>query len=307
VTALRDVFRLGFGKRTPELVWLDIRNTYGSVEHYYHFLLGYLLPLCAYAGQRGDDSSILLARSCGPMSHLVTELGIPGLILCERKSYREFSRRVEELGLTRVELSGLDLEKRPTQYDAERVARVVSQAKAYIRQRLGGTIDALRDKLEADWTASPRLVIIRREDPDPYYLSKLSEVKGGGASRRTIANMPALIEALTARYAQTKVVSLEDQSLAEQIALFETADVVVGQHGAALANVVWMRPDAHVFEYINEPKHTKYFRDLSLIFGIRHHTLMQEDALGPVDIDALVEATMSALSARGLDEPGRQD
>lgn len=284
-------------RRMTDLRWLDIRNNHGSVEHYYHFLLGYLLPLCAYAGQNGNDTSILLARACGPLSRLVCEVGIPGLVLCERQSHAELLHRVAELGLQRVEIAGLDLWKEPSQYDEDRVALVAGQAMRYIEHRLGGEIDALRKKLEAEWTASPRLVVIKREDPDPYYLSDLAEIKGGGARRRTIANMAELSAALVARFEQTKVVSLEHWGLSEQIALFQTADVVVAQHGAALSNLVWMRPHTDVFEYLHKPEQNRYFRGLSPIFGIRHHTLVQKNPRGPVDVDALMD-TVSELSPR---------
>jgi hypothetical protein len=68
-----------------------------------------------------------------------------------------------------------------------------------------------------DWRASPRLVVIKREAPDPYYLSELAEIKGGGTTGRTIANMAELIASLNSRFQQVKVVSLERQALVEQI------------------------------------------------------------------------------------------
>lgn len=286
------------GKAHPSVTLIDVRNNGGSVEHYYHFLLGYLLPLCAYVGQR-DDASILLVRACGPLSHLVCEVGIPGLLLCERQSHADFSIKAGDLGLKSVQLSGLDLgRKGPPQYDADRVALVANQAMQYMGRRLGRKIESIRKKLESDWKASPRLVVIKREDPDPYYLSEFAEKKGGGTTRRTIANMAELIAALNARFEQTKVVSLERWGLAEQIALFQMADVVVAQHGAGLSNLVWMRPGTHLFEYVDKPAQNKHFCSLSPIFGISHHTLTQEDARGPVDVKALMDAIASHLSPR---------
>ena len=76
---------------------------------------------------------------------------------------------------------------------------------------------SLCEKLKLDWRASPRLVVIKREAPDPYYLSELAEIKGGGTTRRTIANMAELIASLNSRFEQVKVVSLERQALVEQI------------------------------------------------------------------------------------------
>ena len=280
----------------PDVRWLGVRNNAGSVEHYYHFLLGYLLPLCAYAGQRDNESSILLARACGPLNHLVCEVGIPGLLLCEPQSHSRLSRKASDLGFRNIEILGLDCGPRLRKYDVGRVASVTAQAAQYIQQRLGHQIESLCEELESNWKPSPRLMVIKREDPDPYYLSELAEIKGGGTTRRSIANLADLIAALSARFEQTKVVSLERLGLAEQISLFRTADIVVAQHGAALSNLIWMRPKTQVFEFLRDPAEHFYFKDLSPIFGIRHHILIQEDEKGPVDVEVLMDAIESNLT-----------
>jgi hypothetical protein len=272
---------------------LNLRNNAGSVEHYYHFLLGYLVPLCAYAGKRDNESSILLARACGPLNHLVSEIGIPGLLLCEPQSHSRLSRKANDFGFQNIEILGLDGWRK---YDAERIASVTAQATQYIQQRLGHQIESLCEELESNWKPSPRLMVIRREDPDPYYLSELAEIKGAGTTRRSIANMPELIAALKTRFEQTKVVSLERRGLAEQISLFRMADVVVAQHGAALSNVIWMRPKTNVFEFVQNAAKHFHFQNLSPIFGIRHHILIQEDKKGPVDVEVLMDAIEANLT-----------
>lgn len=280
----------------PNVCLLDIRNNGGSVEHYYHFLLGYLLPLCAYAEQRDDDGTILLARGCGPLSRIVREVEIPGLILCERQSHSMLLQGAEETGGQTIELFGLDCSPDLRNYDPDQFAEIAARATRYIRRRLGRRIDALREELEANWLSTPRVMVIRRENPDPYYFSELAETKGGGITRRFIANVDELIAALNAGFEQTSTVSLEHQPLAEQIALFQTADIVVAQHGAALSNVIWMRPDTHVFEFLHNSADHIYYQDLSSIFGVKHHLLAQETQSSSVDVDALMNAITSNLS-----------
>ncbi|MEG6509077.1 glycosyltransferase family 61 protein [Methyloligella sp. 2.7D] len=282
-------------KTRPNAYWLNIRNNGGSVEHYYHFLLGYLLPLCGYAEEEKTEAPILLARACGPLSRLVCEVGIPGLVLCEPYSHSLLSSEAEKLRLENVDILGLDCSEARREYDADRLASVAALAKRYIQQRLGDKIDRFCEELDSNWTPSPRLLLIKREAPDPFYQSDLAETKGAGTDRRSIANMAELIAALSGRFPQTKVVSLQGRGLAEQIALFKMADIVVAQHGAALANIVWMRPETQVFEFLPDPAQHIFFQNLSPIFGIEHHVLAQEDRKGPVDVAALMDAVASNL------------
>ena len=259
-------------------------------------IISYSVIYCLFVRMRGKEtlsSSILLARACGPLNHLVNEIGIPGLLLCEPQSHSRLSRKAKDFGFQNIEILGLDDWRR---YDADHIASVTAQATQYIQQRLGHQIESLCEELESDWKPSPRLMVITREDPDPYYLSELAEIKGGGTTRRSIANMAELIAALNARFEQTKVVSLERRGLAEQIALFRTADVVVAQHGAALSNLIWMRPKTNVFEFVPNPAEHCHFQNLSPIFGIRHHILIQEDGKGPVDVEVLMDALEANLT-----------
>jgi capsular polysaccharide biosynthesis protein len=90
--------------------------------------------------------------------------------------------------------------------------------------------------------------------------------------------------------------ALEQLGLVEQIALFQTVDVVIGQYGAALANVVWMRRGSHVFEFILMPQQEHANGDVSAICGL-HHFLLQRDFKEPVDVR---EAAMRVSAVVGL-------
>lgn len=276
----------------PTILYVEVRNRSGSVEHYYHFLLGYLLPLCAYLAKRPEDSEILLARGCGPLSRHVAELRIPGLLLCERRSFADFADEARARGVQRIEIQGVDGRHR----DAESVKEVTAQGMLYIRQRLQNQIDSYSRQLEFEWGPSPRVLVIERENPDPFYFSAIVENPGGGATRRKITNQREMVAALNTKFGRTKAESLIDFGLAEQIALFQTADVVVAQHGAALTNVVWMRGNAHVFEFIDDPDIQTHFSKLSSISGIDHHTLLLDGAKSPVNVDALIESMTTTLA-----------
>lgn len=269
---------------------LAIRNNDGSVEHYYHFLLGYLLPLCTYLSQQSEEREVLLVRECGPLNRLIHELQIPELLLCERRSHADFPRSFNgSIHFEQTEIGGVDIGCAKPVYDLEALARVVREGVRYVRGRLGPSIEAHCRCLEAEWQASPRLLVVERCSPDPYYNSCLAEIKGGGTSRREITNIAELLAALTAAFGQIRHATLENLSLAEQIALFETADAVVAQHGAGLSNIVWMGRGAHVVEFIQCPEMKRHFGDLSSVLGIRHHFLERGETRDPVDVRELIE------------------
>ena len=268
------------------LVNAVIRTNGGSAEHYYHFLLGYLLPLCAYLSRRTGEPPIMLARECGPMNRILYELDIPGLMLCTRKSH---AMCLEALGADarweHVETKGIDLHRRrQPAYDVEAVTRVVNEGSGYIRARLGSAIERHCERLQAEWGSPPRVLLIERGAPDPYYLSSVAEIPGNGSSRRTMTNGDEFLAALKTVFPDIKNVALERLDFAEQIALFQTADVVIGQYGAGLANSVWMRRGSHVCEFIQTPEQQRTNGDLSAIYGLEHHFFWQRDFKDPVDV-----------------------
>ena len=75
---------------------LTITPNAGSCEHFYHFLLGYLLPLAAYIARRGiaEDRAIIL-RDCGPLGRILRELALPGLLCCERFTHASIRKTLQ--------------------------------------------------------------------------------------------------------------------------------------------------------------------------------------------------------------------
>jgi capsular polysaccharide biosynthesis protein len=71
-----------------------------------------------------------------------------------------------------------------------------------------------------------------------------------GAPYRRLPNEAALIAALSAR--GFVPVRLEELSFAQQVALFRHASMVVGLHGAGLANIAFCSPGTVVYELVAE-------------------------------------------------------
>ena len=85
---------------------------------------------------------------------------------------------------------------------------------------------------------------------------------------RRVVNEPALIAMLERR--GFEAVSLTNQTVAEQAALFDAAAWIVAPHGAGLANLVFARPEATVLEIFPYSFGTPAFRFLAAAGRLRY-------------------------------------
>ena len=90
-----------------------------------------------------------------------------------------------------------------------------------------------------------RVLVVERLGPD-------GEGEAGrylNANHRTVPNLKEVVEQLSAmKGVQLAVASLEAMNYRNQIALFNEVDIVIAQHGAALAHIPWLRKGASVIE-----------------------------------------------------------
>lgn len=75
----------------------------------------------------------------------------------------------------------------------------------------------------------------------------------------------------------TTRVYLEDLSLIEQISLFKSAKLVIGFHGAGLANMVWIDRPVRIFE-ITEDRITSHFEHIASVCG-HEYTMLKASEL----------------------------
>ncbi len=276
---------------------LTIRNRAGSVEHFYHFLLGFFLPLCAYLDGAPRHAPVLV-RSCGPMDRIIRELDLPGLVIVDREAHA--AMRAPSHANARppkyAVLPSLDVVQRQPMVDIEGLRKGVSFAMRRWGERISGHMDAIvRSR-----PARPRVIIIERGRAHPFYLSGRAERRASGRERRYIANHAELVAALTLRFPGAQNLQLEDLALAEQIALFRTADVVIAQHGAALANIVWMRTGAQVIEVRPPQRWSAHFERLAGPLGLSYGSVGQDGNFGPVNADAVMALAEAGTSSIGV-------
>ncbi|MDF1571369.1 MAG: glycosyltransferase family 61 protein [Bacteroidales bacterium] len=210
----------------------------GNIDHYYHFIFDLLLPL-----------SLIIRKTPSDVIFLLQETGILTPILLKLFGSRvriqhNFETIPEE---KMVDLMGLNPLKTSIQHFPYH----------YLKE-------LICDKYCIVPTNAPnKILLIERAPPDPYYLD-VSKSKGSGSSRRSIRNHKELEECIRSKIApgyEFHNLQLENMPFEEQVRYFDSAVAVIGQHGAGLANIIWMPQQSIVIEFGFQSK--KHFKKLS--------------------------------------------
>ncbi len=232
----------------------DTRPPFGSRQHYFHFMWGYLMPALNRTLVEPKPGCVYELDSCGPVMderirEVVDWLGAPFRIrasgqdggdlqpdagecvprwdfwLRGRSHLRIQSQiRLHRLGLVRPVLAGI-----------ERVAAHLV-ARALARRR-----DSLESTVDSGW-----LLLRRSEEHEFYRAGGSAEKPGYGTARRGIANLEELAAALERAGVPIRIYEPGRDPLARQVETFHRAAGIVAIRGAELANVAWMRPGSGV-------------------------------------------------------------
>ncbi|KEG10453.1 hypothetical protein DQ04_03701090 [Trypanosoma grayi] len=65
-------------------------------------------------------------------------------------------------------------------------------------------------------------------------------------------------------------------NVAEQVRRFYDADVVIGPHGANLANVMWMRHGTHVIEIMSYTYGNMCYYNTASVVNVTHHAIFHK-------------------------------
>ncbi len=259
-------------------VLLELHNRHGSVEHYYHFVLGFLVPLILRP-QPLPGASVVV-RSCGPMDAHLVALALPWLTVIPRQAWRE----QQLAGDVQVDRAwGFDDQD---YYDSASFQR----ARSVVWQRTGVS------NPPPDRTV---LLVKRGRCPD-YYQSEAVEIKTSANLRRTVPNMAELAARLAQDGWPVRAVELENAPLGDQVALFARTRILVAQHGAALVNMMWMAPGAAIIEINPLSPSEKFhpcFRLLAQACGHRYAAVAQAGPHAPVSAAAVIAAFYSLQDA----------
>jgi hypothetical protein len=195
----------------------------GSREHFFHFLLGYLLPL-VHAQTTNQDHKFL-ALDCGPLMTPILE------------------ETLKRLGL-RFEIVPPGGMEKPFYLEAWDHHWTCTET---VRAAADRVSTAWKDHVcaEPDCALSSNL-LIERSPPHEYYRQGAAEIEGYGLSRRGITNWPEVCRLLNDRGIEHLLYEPGRHCLGCQVATFSAARRIVGIRGAEWANTIWSQPGLRV-------------------------------------------------------------
>jgi hypothetical protein len=298
-----SMLQSGNTERPPEqaatvgAIHLTLWNRSGSVQHYYHFLFGFLVPIVRNWTILASvpESGEVLVRSCAIMDPLLRQLRLPGLSIIDAAAHAAMRRKGTAEALQFFDFQGYD---DPMLFDKA----VFQSVRDQLLFRFDDEVRAEQRNLVSSFPGSgPRIVIIQRLPGDPFYATEASERKTSGTERRSIANIDELYASVRRDGGNAILTTLENRSLYYRMALFALADVVVGQIGAGLSNLLWARQGTRVIEIMPEEFRWRFndrylFSDLARCLSFGYEVIWQESSHGAVDPMGVVAAVRRATA-----------
>lgn len=151
---------------------------------------------------------------------------------------------------------------------------ITARSSAYLR---GPYVERLRSGVRQPSVAPRRLLLSRRD-----------------ANTRRVRNEPALLDRLRPFGFERCIPGT--LSPTEQIALFQTADLVVAPHGAGLTNLLFS-PHTSVLELFGSPYVLPHYYLLSKALGHRYAYMLGPEADPEADFDADIEGVVTQVAA----------
>ena len=211
----------------------------GTIEHYYHFIFDLVMPLNALIRRLPSNTTFLL-ENFGVLTNRLEDL-FPGRTHILNNS--SVINNVKEISLLGMNPRCVHLQSRELEFFCFDV-----------KHNLGIVHNPPRDQI----------LLIERADSDPFYINSAIK-KGSGAKRRSILNhadVHFVIQKSIKDTYQFANLQLEKISFRQQIDHFNKSIIVFAQHGAGLANCIWMKPGSIVIEFSNNAS-LDHFRTIS--------------------------------------------
>jgi len=272
-----------FGRRrlADKRVVLIPNQWNGSVQQYYHFLLGYLAPVLAWADR--NPSKPIAVRDCGPMNRWF-ELLKPECDLEIMTVGDVLHVLAGNLQPNRV-LQGMDY---PDRFSRQDIVAFADRTRQIAHERC---VDALN---------ASSIVVSDRASSDEFFATPAAEWPESGSQKRSVPNLRETINPMTA--SDIRILDAARTDVYEQILVHTHARVLIGQHGAGLTNMIWMKPGSFVIEILPPmPADAQnIFRNLARTLGINYLVVQQASVHAPIDARELISAIETARDQLAL-------
>ncbi len=254
-------------------------NRSGRPDRFFHFIVGYLAPtLTALADSEVDGPVGVM--SVGSLDRLWADCRHPEIRVIPEAEFDAVAAQAP----VRLAARGYDSPHAHVLAPWPAVRRAVMHAYGVDPKDAGGS-DARK--------GSPRILVVERRPGEAPADGAVGA--GSGSDRRSIPNLADLAAALGSA-GEVRVEAMEGLTLPEQMRIFRWADVVVAQHGAALANLIWTRKGTRLVEIVTPDKANVlpgYYEALGL--EVAHVT--QDDGHAVVDVDAVLDGVTRRIDA----------
>lgn len=286
-----QALEMNFGSGEPVGVRYEFvaSRNFGARDHFFHFLLGYLLPSFDHAIQR--NVRVASFDDCGPLLNVVLKqaCALFGLTLVPSKETERFDlvtvRRWDNW-LLRPDGSAAP----PALVDMFR--RATGPVRDHILRSVMPDLGKLLPLSEP-----PEIVVLQRSEPHPYYrVGGPASHPGYGRERRSLQNAKAIMQVIVDAGFRARLLDMGNLTFAEQVAAFHNARAVIGARGAEFAHLFWMRRGMDAFMFatpIEVPNHAS--RTLAHIQGVsfREVPVPEQHFDGPI---REVEGWLSSIS-----------
>ena len=252
----------------------------GSVQQYFHFLLGYLAPVMKWTAN--NPGQPIAVRDCGPMNRwfelLKPETDIEIMTVGDVLHVLAGDLQPNQV------LRGMDY---PDEFSATDLGDFASWSKNVAAQRSGAPAHF------------PPIVVSDRASSDEFFATPAAEWPQSGSQKRSVPNLVQVVASLPGE--QVRVFDAAQVDVYEQILLHTQARILVGQHGAGLTNMIWLPRGSFVIEILPPmPDDAQpIFRNLARAMGHHHSVVPQASVHAPVDQKQLLHAIDQANRSNG--------
>lgn len=283
----------------------------GSVTHYYHFFYGAMVPLIFHALDNGVDTVYCILTDLGPMKRIIGEIPL-NVLVYEGPNLVSDAKFHDDKSLGQALKPGETALPAYDAYNTELYTDdyVIKMSKSQLR-RVG---QFFRDTLPDYIRNFPVYdIILIERSIDSYYEAGCSNrvdiYKTSGAQRRRIINHSELVAALKEKFGDLFCnIVLERSSIYYQYYMFNNAKVVIAQHGAALANTIFMmnpsgnRSSAGAILEFSPPwsREFQHFKNLAHACGINHVSILQDADIGNVDVTSVLSTVDELLAKQSI-------
>jgi hypothetical protein len=273
----------------------------GHIDHYYHFLYACAMPIAIYKNTNLTTSNaqlILCNSNVGGLKSILVDIfpklkyadNCPPSAVVLQAYDHTFGAGIIELKNTSRALFIKEMyESAPPSLQPPQPIKIL----------LIGRGDTSDDK---DNEATKEVIA------KGAHGSIAASLQTSGAQRRSIPNLQQLERSLRETFGSRNVVKafLEDKRIHEQFYLFRSANLVIAQHGAALANIIFMHHGSRGVIEITPYNTTNYigkftralpncFRFAAFNVHVPYLSVMQADEFAPVKIREVVDAVKAMI------------